>query len=79
MYKLKKSNSTSFNLALDLVEDGKYIQIEDIKKSQLPPNVIGQFVAFIFAFMYIMKGDQYLHLRFKYGFKSDLKSLRRKL
>lgn len=39
MYKLKKSNSTSFNLALDLVEDGKYIQIEDIKKSQLPPDV----------------------------------------
>lgn len=39
MYKLKKSNSASFNLALDLVEDGEYIQIENIKKSQLPPNV----------------------------------------
>ena len=33
----KKSNN--YNFALDLVEDGKNIQIEEIKKHQLPPNV----------------------------------------
>ena len=31
--------SKTFNLALDLVEDGKDIQIENINKDQLPPNV----------------------------------------
>ena len=39
-------------------------------------TIIGQFVAFIFAFVYIMKGDQYLHLRFRDGFKPDLQSLK---
>jgi len=29
----------SYSLALDLVEDGRDIQIEDIKKHQLPPKV----------------------------------------
>ena len=39
-------------------------------------TIIGQFVAFVFAFVYIMKGDQYLHLRFRDGFKPDLQSLK---
>lgn len=39
-------------------------------------TIIGQFVAFVFAFVYIMKGDQYLHLRFKESFKPDLQSLK---
>lgn len=39
-------------------------------------TIIGQFVAFIFAFVYIMKGDQYLHLRLQEGFKPDLSSLK---
>jgi putative MATE family efflux protein len=39
-------------------------------------TIIGQFVAFVFAFIYIMKGDQYLHLRFKDGFKPDFQSLK---
>lgn len=39
-------------------------------------TIIGQFVAFVFAFIYIMKGDQYLHLRFRDGFKPDLPALK---
>lgn len=39
-------------------------------------TIIGQFVAFIFAFIYITKGDQYLHLRFKEGFKPDKEALK---
>ena len=39
-------------------------------------TIIGQFVAFVFAFIYIMKGDQYLHLRFRDGFKPDSHSLK---
>lgn len=39
-------------------------------------TIIGQFVAFVYALIYIMKGDQYLHLRFKDGFKPDLPSIR---
>jgi putative MATE family efflux protein len=39
-------------------------------------TIIGQFVAFVFAFIYIMKGDQYLHLRFKDGFKPEPQSLK---
>lgn len=39
-------------------------------------TIIGQFVAFVFALIYIMKGDQYLHLRFKDGFKPDPHSLK---
>lgn len=34
-------------------------------------TIIGQLVAFIFAFVYIARGNQYLHLRFKDGFKPD--------
>lgn len=39
-------------------------------------TIIGQFVAFVFASIYIMKGDQYLHLRLKDGFKLDLLSIK---
>lgn len=39
-------------------------------------TIIGQLVAFIFASIYIMKGDQYLHLSFKDGFKPDPHSLK---
>lgn len=39
-------------------------------------TIIGQFVAFVFALIYIMKGDQYLHLRIKDGFKPDSRSLK---
>ncbi|NLJ57453.1 MAG: MATE family efflux transporter [Tissierellia bacterium] len=39
-------------------------------------TVIGQMVAFVFALIYIMKGDQYLHLRLKDGFKPDVTSLK---
>ena len=39
-------------------------------------TIIGQFVAFVFALIYIMKGDQYLHLDFKEGFKPEPHSLK---
>lgn len=39
-------------------------------------TIIGQFVAFVFSFIYIMKGDQYLHLRLKDSFKPNLESLK---
>jgi putative MATE family efflux protein len=39
-------------------------------------TIIGQFVAFVFALIYIMRGDQYLHLRFTDGFKPDSRSLK---
>lgn len=39
-------------------------------------TIIGQLVAFVFASIYIMKGDQYLHLRLKDGFKLDLLSIK---
>ncbi len=39
-------------------------------------TIIGQLLAFVFALIYIMKGDQYLHLRFKDGFKPDPHSLK---
>ena len=34
-------------------------------------TIIGQLFAFVFALTYIMKGDQYLHLRFMDGFQPD--------
>ncbi|HOK48808.1 MAG TPA: MATE family efflux transporter [Sedimentibacter sp.] len=39
-------------------------------------TIIGQFVAFVFALVYIMKGDQYLHLHLKDGFKPEPHSLK---
>jgi putative MATE family efflux protein len=39
-------------------------------------TIIGQLVAFVFALIYIMKGDQYLHLRFTDGFRPDSRSLK---
>lgn len=39
-------------------------------------TIIGQFAAFIFAFVYITKGNQYLHLRFKDSFKPDSASMK---
>ncbi|HAS92282.1 MAG TPA: MATE family efflux transporter [Clostridiales bacterium] len=39
-------------------------------------TIIGQFVAFVFALIYIMRGDQYLHLRFTDGFRPDSRSLK---
>jgi putative MATE family efflux protein len=39
-------------------------------------TIIGQLFAFVFALTYIMKGDQYLHLRFMDGFKPDPHSLK---
>ena len=39
-------------------------------------TIIGQFVAFVLALIYIMKEAQYLHLRFSDGFKPDTKSLK---
>lgn len=39
-------------------------------------TIIGQFAAFIIAFVYITKGDQYLHLRFKDGFKPDMVAMK---
>ncbi len=39
-------------------------------------TIIGQLVAFVFAFVYIIKGNQYLHLRFKDGFKPDKTALK---
>ena len=39
-------------------------------------TIIGQFVAFIFAFIYITKGNQYLFLRFKDSFKPDSASMK---
>lgn len=32
-------------------------------------TIIGQFVAFVYAFFYVMKGRRYLHLRLRDGFK----------
>lgn len=39
-------------------------------------TVIGEIAAFIFAFTYITKGNQYLHLRFKDSFKPDAASMK---
>ena len=39
-------------------------------------TIIGQLVAFLYAFSYITKGNQYLHLRFRDGFKPDIASLK---
>jgi len=39
-------------------------------------TIIGQFLAFAFALIYIMRGDQYLHLRFNDGFKPDPHTLK---
>jgi len=39
-------------------------------------TIIGQFVAFVFALIYIMRGDQYLHFRFTDGFRPDSRSLK---
>lgn len=39
-------------------------------------TVIGELAAFIFAFLYITRGNQYLHLRFKDSFKPDAASMK---
>ena len=39
-------------------------------------TIIGQFIAFVFALIYIMKGDHYLHLHLKDGFKPEPHSLK---
>ncbi|MEL7646467.1 MAG: MATE family efflux transporter [Sedimentibacter sp.] len=39
-------------------------------------TIIGQFAAFIFALMYITRGEQYLHLRFKDSFKPDSSTIK---
>ena len=39
-------------------------------------TITGQFAAFIFAFVYITKANQYLHLSFKDSFKPDLVSMK---
>jgi putative MATE family efflux protein len=39
-------------------------------------TIIGQLFAFVFAFIYITKGNQYLHLHFKDGFKPDRPALK---
>lgn len=39
-------------------------------------TIIGQFVAFVIALLYVMKGDQYLHLRFKDSFRPEPRSLK---
>ncbi|MCF0134869.1 MAG: MATE family efflux transporter, partial [Lachnospiraceae bacterium] len=38
-------------------------------------TIIGQFVAFLYAFFYICSGKRYLHLRFRDGFKPDREEL----
>lgn len=39
-------------------------------------TIIGQFVAFVLGLAFVMKGDQYLHLRLKDGFKPDFHALK---
>jgi putative MATE family efflux protein len=39
-------------------------------------TVIGELAAFVFALLYITKGNQYLHLRFKDSFKPDAASMK---
>ncbi|MFA9424435.1 MAG: MATE family efflux transporter [Sedimentibacter sp.] len=39
-------------------------------------TIIGQLFAFLFAFIYIIKGNQFLHLSFKDSFKPDLSSIK---
>ncbi len=39
-------------------------------------TIIGQTVAFILALIVVLRGKNYLHLRFKDGFKPDLKSIK---
>ena len=38
-------------------------------------TIIGQFVAFVYAFFYVKSGRRYLHLRFRDGFKPDFGEL----
>lgn len=38
-------------------------------------TVIGQTVAFVYAFFYIMRGNRYLHLRLRDGFKPDRQAM----
>jgi len=39
-------------------------------------TVIGQFVAFVLALIAVLRGNQYLHLRFKDGFKPDIAAIK---
>jgi putative MATE family efflux protein len=39
-------------------------------------TIIGQFAAFVYALIYITKGNQYLHLRFRDSFMPDMTSIR---
>ena len=38
-------------------------------------TIIGQFVAFVIALVYVMSGKRYLHLRIREGFKPDFEEL----
>lgn len=39
-------------------------------------TIIGQFVAFVFAFFWVVSGKRYLHLRFRDGFRPDWMELK---
>lgn len=39
-------------------------------------TIVGQLVAFVISLIYVTKGEQYLHLRFKDGFKPDTAAMK---